>query len=42
MMSGAKEDNVEAEEAALIELERELEKRLIFKMTWASPVLPPC
>merc|ERR1711971_431114 len=27
MMSGAKEDNVEAEEAALIELERELEKR---------------
>ena len=28
MMSGAKEDNVEAEEAALFELERELEKRL--------------
>jgi len=27
MMSGAKEDNVEAEEAALFELERELEKR---------------
>jgi len=27
MMSGAKEENVEAEEAALIELERELEKR---------------
>ena len=39
MMSGAKEDNVEAEEAALFELERELEKRLKFNQWHMSVAL---